>query len=188
MSQSNMGKGISAVVLPDLDHTRLESILRAALYFDKIYADSFSFEIEAIERKKEEKGWARAKVQPHSLLPKHEALRDLVTAGVILPAPATKHRISIVARPPVRDFPPTLRDKITGSLRAFASEDAYTVGLMVESAQPRKTVIKDPTNLSDPDAFVAAELFLLTVLQMLCVCESQGATPLTDHEARESST
>jgi hypothetical protein len=183
LSQSNMHEGISTVVLPDLDHTGLESILQAALYFDKIYADSLTFIIESIARPKEEGRWAWAKVRPVSRLSRYEALRDLVSAEVILPWQPIKQPISLEPLS-LWDFSVTLKHRIAESLGASRSLGSDTaVGLQIESARPRKIIVKDPNDLNDPDAFVVTELYLVTVLSMLCLCDSHGATPLTDHEA-----
>lgn len=177
-----MRKAISAVVLPDLFSAGLDPVLRAGLYFDCVYADSFAFLIKDIHPSEQDSELFEAKLELVSQLPRYKVLKELVDAGVILPCPLPER--CLFEPFSTYDLSSTLIKKTAESLKAGASLATY-FGLRhtMKAPSPGSIIIKDPADLSDTGAHLAIGFHLLSILRMLTVCSTHGATPLTNNEA-----
>ena len=79
---------LNATVFPDLHALGIDSILKAALYFDVVYADSFSFALTENPRSEDEDEFGTFNLIMEPVIYEVEPLQDLIDEGVILPQPS----------------------------------------------------------------------------------------------------
>ncbi|MDQ3816324.1 MAG: hypothetical protein M3362_01375 [Acidobacteriota bacterium] len=170
---------LKATVFPDLHAFGIDSILKAALYFDAVYADSFSFRLTKLPQSEDNK-FGAYNLDMDPVIYEVEPLQDLINEGVILPQP------SIVAFDSFsgQQLPLSLREKITESLKVAPSFPSYQLGLFDQVPHKEYSIINnDLTDLDNPSVELASILHIISFLKMLSACSTGKAIPLTNNLA-----
>lgn len=178
----------SVVALPDAWSLSTQTILKAALYFDEIYLESF---FPVLDRTSMEGESLVFVARPW--LSDDPDLAELRSANVIRPVPPSTP--FIVTSFSTEELSSSLQQAISESLRDSSSLlvastlsifQAFQAFQASQAASAVTTTIrppfsyspKDPKNLDSPEFRFAICLHLLTVFRQLGVCASRAASPL----------
>jgi hypothetical protein len=183
-----MDKPLSVITVPDLFALEVDTVLRAALYFDSIYADSFLVEVDSPRSGEPQQLHPKKKV--FTLVPqlakfeKFENLTELVDAGVILPPP--RENISVETLIVSPELPLPLRRQIADSLREGASLLSYAISDLprkagVDFKDPHSIVIEDVSKLDNRVVELTIGFHLVSIFTMLGVCASGKANHLVSN-------
>lgn len=169
------------VTVPDVFSAGVDTVLKAALYFDGVYADAFSATFGEFKKKEKptDDDFGSLSVELGSQLKRSGLLRDLVNAKVVRPCP-TKGWTAF-QNFSTRDLPLEIRHAAAVSLRDGASFIAYTLGRERRMPSPHRGVlIPDPSDLNDAASDILIGFHLISIFAMLSVCDVAHAVPLVN--------
>jgi len=174
-----MAKELLTVAFPDIFSAGIDTVLKAALYFDGVYADAFSptFGEFKIKEKPIDGEYGSMSVKLDSQLKSSGLLKELVEANVVRSFPSES--LNTFQNFSTRELPANIRQATADSLREGACFLAHMMGQKYHLPSPRRGVlIPDPLDLNDTYGDILIGFHLIGVFSMLSVCNFANTSPL----------